>query len=994
MNTFLHSLKVLFLVMVSVFSANVFGQTETLACPLGTISNNTMTFTTANFSVVHAKGTDSNFAAYSPWRVYTNNTVQFNGGNNVQKINSIVITAETTAHATAVAASGSVITIVNGTGTATASASGTTVTINITGNDVKSVRIKPSAQTRWTNIAINYTSLVSSYSINYNGNGNTSGTVPTAQTGISSGASVTLANNTGSLVRTGYTFNGWNTVQNGGAGTHYAAGASYTMPSNNVTMYADWKALPKLSPSATHITGFDYNLGAGPVVKTFTLLGTNLNGSDVGLLLGGTDFQISADGATYSDNINYPAYDGSLKTVYVRLKAGLAAAAYSDEVVISGGGAADASVNLSGTVKAPVLTANPLTLSGFAYHQGEGPSNSQSFSLSGQNLTGSQNVEILPGENWEVSTNQSNWFTYDNPLILNNYAGAATPVYVRLKAGLAEGIYNNASNDIVVVTGYGISAGPEVMLSGEVTSPLPPPVVTGATVSGTYNTPFNYTVTASNSPTSFAIVSGELPGGLSLNTTSGAISGTPTAAGSFTAQISAANYSGTGSPAELIFNISKKTQAVTFGALSDKVYGDSPFTLSATADSGLAVAYSSSHPEVASVSGTTVTVTGTGTATITATQAGNSNYASATAVQNLKVTAKPLTVSGLTANHKMQDGTTSATLSGTAALTNVVAGDEGDVTLSGTPVGTFASASPGTAVAVTVTGLSLTGDKAANYTLTPLVLSADITPLGAPVATAATNVGQNTFTANWNEVAGATEYQLDVYEKILGDDVNGVENFDGVIANGNLVGAGSTFQNGWSFLSGGSRQIYTSVGNFGITAPSYAFTATGDYIQTAIYPSPVKSFSFWAKQQGGSSSSTLVQGYDGSQWVTIATLSNGDTAIATGGVKTYNLVSLGYTNITQIKMTFTKAAGNLSVDDVSVSYSGLSNVPVSGSPFTIAAPSVSHEVTGLAAETEYYYAVKSKSGTVLSPKSNKSLSSIGRWNGVPRPGSLCGRYTI
>ena len=617
----------------------------------------------------------------------------------------------------------------------------------------------------------------------------------------------------------------------------------------------------------------------------------------------------------------------------------------------------------------PSLSVNPNSLTGFTYSLGAGPSFAKSFSLTGSNLNGTQNVQVLPGENWEVSTNQTTWFTYDNPLILNNYAGAATPIYVRLKAGLTEGAYNNASNDIAVITGYGIPGAPVVTLSGQVNAPLPPPAVNGATVSGTYDTALNYTVTASNSPTSFAVVSGALPGGLSLNSTTGVISGTPTATGSFSVQISATNYTGTGNPAELIFNISKKAQTVTFESLSDKVYGDGPFTLSATASSGFEVTYSSSHPEVATVSGTTMTVIGAGTASITATQAGNSNYESATAVQDLNVTVRPLTVTGLTANHKIQDGTTAATLSGTAELINVVAGDEGDVTLSGTPVGTFASASPGTGVAVTVTGLSLTGDKALNYTLAPLVLNANITALDAPVATAATSVEQHTFTANWNEVAGATEYELDVYTKTLGSDANNVENFDGVVPIKNFVGEGSVFQNGWSFASNGTRQLYTSTGNFGAASPSYAFTSTGDYIQTTTYPSPIKSFSFWAKQQGGLTSYTLIQGYDGSQWITIANLSN--AAIPSEGVKTYNLTAMGFHSIIQIKMTFTKVVGNLSVDDVSVSYSGLSNVPVSGSPFNISAPSVSHEVTGLADETEYYYVVKSKSGSVLSPKSNE-----------------------
>ncbi|MDZ7699901.1 MAG: InlB B-repeat-containing protein [Deltaproteobacteria bacterium] len=41
------------------------------------------------------------------------------------------------------------------------------------------------------------------------------------------------------LVKTGYTFNGWNTAAHG-SGTQYAAGAKFNMPSANVILYAKW----------------------------------------------------------------------------------------------------------------------------------------------------------------------------------------------------------------------------------------------------------------------------------------------------------------------------------------------------------------------------------------------------------------------------------------------------------------------------------------------------------------------------------------------------------------------------------------------------------------------------------------------------------------------------------------------------------------------------------------------------------------------------------
>ncbi len=90
-------------------------------------------------------------------------------------------------------------------------------------------------------------------------------------------------------------------------------------------------------------------------------------------------------------------------------------------------------------------------------------------------------------------------------------------------------------------------------------------------------------------------------------------------------------------------------------------------------------------------------------------------------------------MTGLTANSKTYDGTTAATLAGTASLVGVVSGDSGKVTLAGTPLGTFASSGVGSGIAVNITGLSLTGTSAANYTLTAPASTASISPAALTV---------------------------------------------------------------------------------------------------------------------------------------------------------------------------------------------------------------------------------------------------------------------
>jgi uncharacterized protein (TIGR02145 family) len=81
---------------------------------------------------------------------------------------------------------------------------------------------------------------LSTYTVSYNANGATSGSVPTSQT-KTHGVNLTLRTNTGNLARTGYTFAGWNT-NTSGTGTDYAAGGTYTANASD-TLYAKWTAL-------------------------------------------------------------------------------------------------------------------------------------------------------------------------------------------------------------------------------------------------------------------------------------------------------------------------------------------------------------------------------------------------------------------------------------------------------------------------------------------------------------------------------------------------------------------------------------------------------------------------------------------------------------------------------------------------------------------------------------------------------------------------------
>ena len=88
------------------------------------------------------------------------------------------------------------------------------------------------------------------------------------------------------------------------------------------------------------------------------------------------------------------------------------------------------------------------------------------------------------------------------------------------------------------------------------------------------------------------------------------------------------------------FSVAKASQTITFGAISAKTFGVLPFSVTATASSGLPVTFSSLTTTVCTISAIIVTINAAGTCTIRASQAGNANYAAAPTVSQSFTVAK------------------------------------------------------------------------------------------------------------------------------------------------------------------------------------------------------------------------------------------------------------------------------------------------------------------------------------------------------------------
>jgi hypothetical protein len=115
--------------------------------------------------------------------------------------------------------------------------------------------------------------------------------------------------------------------------------------------------------------------------------------------------------------------------------------------------------------------------------------------------------------------------------------------------------------------------------------------------------------------------------------------------------------------------------------------------------------------------------------------ADSGNYTvNSTATATAQITPVTLTVLGITANNKVYDTTTNATLNTTgAALVGVFSGDMVTLNTAGA-TGSFTSKDVGTGISVRVAGLAISGPEAGNYALVQPTATADITIRSGPTS--------------------------------------------------------------------------------------------------------------------------------------------------------------------------------------------------------------------------------------------------------------------
>jgi hypothetical protein len=261
-------------------------------------------------------------------------------------------------------------------------------------------------------------------------------------------------------------------------------------------------------------------------------------------------------------------------------------------------------------------------------------------------------------------------------------------------------------------------------------NPIPPAITSTLTASGVTGTAFNYQITGSNNPTSFNATG--LPGGLTVNTTTGAITGTPTTAGSSNVTISAINGGGTGT-ATLVISIAPGAPVITSSGTATGTIGTA-FTYNTVASpTPTSYAETGTLPAGLTFSTSTGAITGTPTAagsttvSITATNAGGTSAPLSLTITINATASTPSMISLGTAT-----GTVSSAFTYVSSATNVPTSYAETGTLpAGLTFSTTTGAITGTPTAAGTSTISIT---ATNGTGTSSALSVAITVYASGVA--------------------------------------------------------------------------------------------------------------------------------------------------------------------------------------------------------------------------------------------------------------------
>ena len=226
-------------------------------------------------------------------------------------------------------------------------------------------------------------------------------------------------------------------------------------------------------------------------------------------------------------------------------------------------------------------------------------------------------------------------------------------------------------------------------------------------------------------------------------------------------------------------------------------------------------------------------------------------------------------------------------------------------------------------------------------------------PLDVPVVMEPTDVKPTQFTANWEQTLYVSDYLLNVFTIKGQTDSIETTGFD------NVGTSGTPLPSGWSGTASGN---YTTATSSGIAIPSVALKNNGEWLQTKVYQQPVSKISFMYRFPSAAiGSSFVIDGLQNNKWVRIDSVPFKGTSASP---KTYPAYIFAKSQqIKSLRFKFNKSSGNLSIDDVQVTYGNqdtafvLKDYKVTGEELIL---------KNLEPNTLYFYAVRATYGNSIS----------------------------
>jgi uncharacterized repeat protein (TIGR02543 family) len=330
----------------------------------------------------------------------------------------------------------------------------------------------------------------STYAIAYWENVSSSGTAPTDQYRTHDGAAVTISTNSGTLVKTGYTFSGWNTATDG-SGTNYAASGSATYSVNaDIVLNAKWTANSNNAITWDDQTPTTASSGGSSTYTTDLAVTTIPTTPPIktGYTFGGWWTGTSGSGTQVTNGSYTPAAPYGSKTFYAKWT----------------------SSGSQQPTPTPIVEIDPRpsysTVSS-SYGSTEGGT---ILVVNGVNLSGA--IATLNGKSLSITSSSDGQLTIETPA---NPEGSVT---IEIK---------NSKGSFALPFTY--------LLPPTITAPELPYLLAGEEV----NLQFT-----GNNVDSYSLKSGLLPPGVSLNSATGKLTGASRKAGSYSFEISATNKVG------------------------------------------------------------------------------------------------------------------------------------------------------------------------------------------------------------------------------------------------------------------------------------------------------------------------------------------------------------------------------------------------------------------------------------------------------------------